>query len=61
MPLDAIALKAVLAELQSAAGARIEKIQQPAKEQVILTLRGNRKLLLSAGAEIGRASCRERV
>ena len=26
MPLDAIALKAVLAELQSAAGARIEKI-----------------------------------
>ncbi len=50
MPLDAITLKAILAELQSAAGTRIEKIQQPAKEQVILTLRGNRKLLLSAGA-----------
>ncbi len=50
MPLDAICLKAVLAELQSAVGARIEKIQQPAREQVILTLRGNRKLLLSAGA-----------
>lgn len=50
MPLDAICLKAVLTELQIAVGARIEKIQQPAREQVVLTLRGNRRLLLSAGA-----------
>ena len=30
-------------------GSRIEKIQQPARDQVVLLLRGNRRLLLSAG------------
>ena len=30
--------------------ARIEKIQQPARDQVILLLRGGRRLLLNAGA-----------
>jgi len=48
MPLDAICLKGVVNELQQAVGLRIEKIQQPARDQVILTLRGNRKLLLCA-------------
>ena len=48
MPLDAICLKGVVSELQQAVGLRIEKIQQPARDQVILTLRGNRKMLLCA-------------
>ena len=50
MPLDAICLKGIVGELQQAVGLRIEKIQQPARDQVILTLRGSRRLLLNAGA-----------
>ena len=50
MPLDAICLRGIIHELQPAVGLRIEKIQQPARDQVILTLRGSRKLLLNAGA-----------
>jgi len=50
MPLDAICLKGVVQELQSAVGLRIEKIQQPERDQVVLTLRGNRKLFLCANA-----------
>ena len=38
MPLDAICLKGVVGELQQSVGLRIEKIQQPARDQVILTL-----------------------
>ena len=50
MPLDAICLQAVVAELApQITGSRIEKIQQPARDQVVLLLRGNRRLLLSAG------------
>lgn len=50
MPLDAICLQAVVAELSPlVAGSRIEKIQQPARDQVVLLLRGSRRLLLSAG------------
>ena len=50
MPLDAVCLQAVVAELSPlVAGSRIEKIQQPARDQVVLLLRGNRRLLLSAG------------
>ena len=50
MPLDAVCLQAVVAELApQITGSRIEKIQQPAKDQVVLLLRGNRRLLLSAG------------
>lgn len=55
MPLDAICLTGVVRELrETVAGLRIEKIQQPARDQVILTLRGNQKLLLSAGASQAR-------
>ena len=54
MPLDAICLRGVVHELQEAVGTRIEKIQQPARELVILTLRGGRKLLLNAGANQAR-------
>ena len=51
MPLDAVCLNGVVRELQNElVGLRIEKIQQPSRDQVILTLRGNRKLLLCASA-----------
>ena len=47
MPLDAVCLTAVVQELRAAAvGLRIEKIQQPTRDQIVLTLRGNKKLLL---------------
>ena len=37
MPLDAVCLQAVVAELSPlVAGSRIEKIQQPARDQVVL-------------------------
>lgn len=50
MPLDAVCLQAVVTELApQITGSRIEKIQQPARDQVVLLLRGNRRLLLSAG------------
>ena len=51
MPLDAVCLAGVLQELKpELIGQRIEKIQQPARQEIILTFRGNRKLLLHAGA-----------
>ena len=50
MPLDAICLSAVVRETAAQVeNTRIEKIQQPARDQVVLLLRGNRRLLLSAG------------
>ena len=55
MPLDALCLRGVVCELQSqVVGLRIEKIQQPARDQVVLTLRGGRKLLLCAGSNQAR-------
>jgi len=49
MPFDAIFLSAVIRELEPAiVGARVEKIQQPARDTVLLQLRGKEKLLLSA-------------
>ena len=49
MPLDAVCLRAVVDELApQLTGARIEKIQQPARDQVVLLLRGSRRLLLCA-------------
>ncbi len=51
MPLDAICLRAVLHELRpKLIGARIDKVQQPARDQIVLLLRGNLRLLLNAGA-----------
>ena len=51
MPLDAICLRAVLHELRpQLIGARIDKGQQPARDQIVLLLRGNLRLLLNAGA-----------
>jgi predicted ribosome quality control (RQC) complex YloA/Tae2 family protein len=49
MPLDAVCLQAVVGEIAPAvAGSRIEKIQQPARDQVVLLLRRGRRLLLCA-------------
>ena len=55
MPLDAICLSAVVRETAAQVeNTRIEKIQQPARDQVILLLRGNKRLLLNAGANTPR-------
>ena len=52
MPFDAMFLTAVAAELRPAlVGARVDKIQQPARDTVVLQLRGRDgggRLLLSA-------------
>lgn len=49
MPFDAMLLSAVCDELrQELIGARVEKIQQPARDMVVLQLRGKARLLLSA-------------
>ena len=55
MPFDAVFLIAVTRELnQNLTGARIDKIQQPERDSILLTVRtpaaGNRKLLLSASS-----------
>ena len=50
MPMDAVCLGAVIAEVRAAAlGARIDKIQQPARDQVVLLLPRGLRLLLNAG------------
>lgn len=55
MPLDAVCLQAVAQELRPALlGVRIDKVQQPVRDQVILLLRGNRRVLLCAGASSAR-------
>ena len=59
MPLDALCLSGVVHELQNAlSGAKIDKIYQPGRDQVVLALRapaGNVKLLLSANPSHPRA------
>ena len=51
MPLDAICLRALTNELKGQLlDARIDKVQQPARDQIVLLLRGNLRLLLNAGA-----------
>ena len=51
MPLDGICMQAVAEELRpKLTGLRIDKVQQPVRDQVILLLRGNQRLLLCAGA-----------
>ncbi len=53
MPLDAICLKALVSELKGQlTGLKIDKVQQPERDQIILTLRGpgaSSRLLISAG------------
>lgn len=58
MPLDAICLRAVIQELNTAiVGSRIEKVYQPDREEIVLALRGMRgaqRLLISASASAAR-------
>lgn len=58
MPLDAVCLTAVLAELRpSLLGARVDKVQQPEGSKLLLSLRGpmgGGKLLLAVGSGSGR-------
>ena len=52
MPLDAVILRALLGELEpKVVGARVDKIYQPTRDEVILALRGREgavRLLLTA-------------
>ena len=60
MPLDAITLRAAVEELRpTLLNLRIDKVQQPARDQVILLLRGSRRLLLNAGANAPRLQLTE--
>ena len=62
MPLDAICLQGLVGELApQLTGSRIEKIQQPARDQIILLLRGSRRLFLSAGANQPRIHLTEQL
>ena len=50
MPFDALFLSAMTAELSEMTGARIDRVQQPARDTVLLALRsrtGNRMLMIS--------------
>ncbi len=50
MAIDAICLQAAVAELRpQLLGLRVDKVQQPARDQAVLVFRGKR-LLLNAGA-----------
>lgn len=50
MALDAVCLRAAVEELRpQLLGVRVDKVHQPARDQVILMLRGGLRLLLSAG------------
>lgn len=62
MPLDAICLQGVVGELApQLTGSRIEKIQQPARDQIILLLRGSRRLFLNTGANQPRIHLTEQL
>lgn len=58
MALDAVFLTALCAELNGqVAGAKIDKVQQPERDQILLSIRsrqGNHRLLLSAGTGTAR-------
>lgn len=65
MPLDAVYLTSVAAELRSTlAGTKIDKIHQPARDEIIIALRsreGSFRLLLSANPARPRAPYYNRV
>jgi len=61
MAIDAICLQAVVRELRpQLTGLRVDKVQQPARDQIILLFRGKR-LLLNAGAGAPRIQLTETV
>lgn len=59
MPLDSVTISALAKELrEQIVGARIDKVQQPERDTIVLsvrTVRGNRKLLISGGVGCARA------
>lgn len=62
MPMDAVCLQAVAEELRPRLlGVRIDKVQQPARDQVILLLRGGLRLLLGAGPASPRLQLTDRL
>jgi predicted ribosome quality control (RQC) complex YloA/Tae2 family protein len=62
MPLDAVCLQAEAEELRARVlDVRIDKVQQPARDQVILLLRGNLRLLLNAGVGSSRIQLTEQL
>ena len=62
MPLDAVCLRAVVGEMTpQITGTRIEKIQQPARDQVVLLLRHGRRVLLCANPNQPRLHLTERL
>lgn len=57
MAIDGLTLRAVTAELQTLVGGKLDKIQQPEKDTLLLTVRIERqnvKLLINMHAEMGR-------
>ncbi|MCL2567891.1 MAG: NFACT family protein [Oscillospiraceae bacterium] len=61
MPLDAIYLSALLAELRpELVGSRVDKVQQPQKDKILLTFRAG-KLLLAAGSGSARLHLTEQI
>ena len=53
MPLDGITLNSVVQELSILAGGRVDKVQQPEKDEIVMAIRSrgeNHKLLLAANA-----------
>ena len=57
MPLDAFCISEVTAELQSLVGSRVDKVQQPERDVLLLNLRGSAgavRLLVSAGSGTAR-------
>ena len=60
MALDTVMLSALAAELRpKLEGARIDKVRQPEREQVLLSIRNkgeNMRLLINAGAGSGRVA-----
>lgn len=62
MALDAVCLRALVNELRpQIMNLRIDKVQQPSRDQVILLLRGNLRLLLHAGGGSARVLLTERT
>ena len=55
MAYDGIFLYSVIEELkETIVNSKIDKINQPEKDEIILTFRGNRKLLLTASSSYPR-------
>jgi predicted ribosome quality control (RQC) complex YloA/Tae2 family protein len=64
MSMDGLSLHAVIRELECLQDGKIDKVQQPEKDLLLLTVRtrnGNRKLLVSVHAESGRMQLTDSV